>query len=110
MIRAATVEHPARVADAARRMLRVVVLVAAHQRHHAHAGLEAREPQCQPREHQERDPYHHKRVAVVREQRVLPVGRCLRVRRDLVEAYAHDEEVQEQVGPDDERPRCRWPP
>ena len=43
-----------------RGMLFGVVAVAAHQRHHRHAGLEARQPQRQLREQQQRDSRDHR--------------------------------------------------
>ena len=83
-------------------MLRVIVGIAAHQRHHAHTGLEAGDAKSQLGEEQKCHPHHHQRVAVVCEQLVLPVGDARGVRYHQVEADAHDDEVQEQVGTDDD--------
>src|SRR5215208_5302064 len=93
-------QHLARVADAPFWAHGIVFRVAAYERHHAHPSLEAREPQGQPRKHEQRHPDHDQRVAVVGGQGALPVGEGLRLDEDVVEAYGHDHEVKQQVSPD----------
>jgi hypothetical protein len=93
-------QHFAGVADTSLRTLRVVPLVAAHERHHAHPGLETREPQGQLREDQERHADHRQWAAVAGEQRSRPVDYILRVRGAFVQADGNDDEVQQQVDRD----------
>src|SRR5829696_10398873 len=80
-------------------MLRVVPLLSTHERHHAHPGLEAGDPQSQLGENQERDAEHDPQIAVVGEELVLPVGQVLRLGEFLLEPHTHDDEVQHQVRP-----------
>src|SRR5215218_352827 len=90
------------VADPSLRALRVVPLLPAHQGHHAHPRLEAGDPESKLREYEGRDRYHCQGVAVGRKQGILPMDDRVRRSGYLVEANDNDDEVQEQIGPNQE--------
>ncbi len=74
------------VADPSRRVAGRIVRIALDQRHHRHAGLEAGEPERQPREDEEGDRHHHDGAAVLGEERLAPVAEDTRVRRDVLQS------------------------
>src|ERR671910_1678351 len=90
-------KHLAGVADTTLGAQGIVVFVAAHQGHHRDSRLETREPERKLRENEHGDAEDCQRAGVVGEQRARPVAEGGRIRRDLVEAHDHDDQVQEHV-------------
>ena len=77
-----------------------IVLVALDERHDGDAGLEPRQPQRQFREQQQRHGDHSRPAAVLDEQRITPSWQVLRMGEEVGETPADDDDVQQQVGHD----------
>ena len=96
-------EQLARVRDAAlgfavrSRVVAFVLLAAADQRHHRHAGFESAQPERELGKHEHGARDQHGRVALGAERRA-PVGEERGVREDLEDAAPEHDHVQQQVG------------